>query len=295
MTEISPRLRANLAKSPVDFACKHEPSGYYLVRFAYGRGLMYGNFANKTMHKMIEGGSLQHGRRVSIVFTDYRLPNRCRFRVGYDSNDKEIETMTCVLDTEKGEIPFTHMKQDELDQLLKMIEDGSLAVYDLPLSETKTMYLFQFVNDPNQFIYVNDKVHDAMEGRYENDLPDTRLWIGSLGNMKEEDITGMQRYRDGGTTYIFTKNNQLFSPSPFNKVDKPLWKGSNPKLDLKLERVDLTTFDESTLGIPNVPCKLTELRTICDVLFVEPEALTAMQRMDFKDPTSLGTRSQKSQ
>jgi hypothetical protein len=68
------------------------------------------------------------------------------------------------------------------------------------------------------YIYVS---HDKYNFSYES----FKLFLGKPTQMKEIPVLDVQRYRDGGTTYIKTDKGILYSPTPFNKELKPTWDG----------------------------------------------------------------------
>ena len=68
------------------------------------------------------------------------------------------------------------------------------------------------------YIYVS---HDKYKFSYES----FKLFLGKPAQMKEVPVLGVERYRDGGTTYVKTAKGMLFSPTPFDKEKKPTWDG----------------------------------------------------------------------
>ncbi len=64
------------------------------------------------------------------------------------------------------------------------------------------------------FIYVSADKHNFS---YES----FRLFVGKGKKMREVQIKNVNRYRDGGTTFIETSKGTFFSPSPFNVQQSP--------------------------------------------------------------------------
>lgn len=86
-------------------------------------------------------------------------------------------------------------------------------------------YLFRL--DDGTYIYVS---HDKYKYGYET----FKLFAGPADHLEEIPINNVERYRDGGTTYVKTDKGTLFSPTPFDKKAKPTWDGEKVKeLDLK--------------------------------------------------------------
>ena len=58
-----------------------------------------------------------------------------------------------------------------------------------------------------------------------------RLYIGNGVNMREIPVQRVERYRDGGTTFIHTREGVFFSPSPFaDQSLSPTWDGQSMEL-----------------------------------------------------------------
>lgn len=91
-------------------------------------------------------------------------------------------------------------------------QDGTLALLEakiIPLPFARaTQYLCQ--TEDGTFIYVSADKYDFTYGSF-------RLFIGDGTTMREVPIRDVQRYRDGGTTYIETAEETFFSPAPINR------------------------------------------------------------------------------
>ena len=77
----------------------------------------------------------------------------------------------------------------------------------------KAQYLVQLANDT--FIYVSadpDLFYESF-----------RLYIGAGTTMREIPVESVTRYRDGGTTYVYTPEGIFFSPAPGHTDLVPHW------------------------------------------------------------------------
>lgn len=77
-------------------------------------------------------------------------------------------------------------------------------------------YLFLHETSGDVYIYVS-------ADKYNNSYESFKLFIGNGDNMRELPVRHVERYRDGGTTYIETDEGTLFSPTPFDQDAKATW------------------------------------------------------------------------
>jgi hypothetical protein len=83
----------------------------------------------------------------------------------------------------------------------------------VPLPATRrTEYLCQ-AEDGTLFYVGSDKYNYSYES--------FKLFVGDGNTMREIPVECVERYRDGGTTYIRTPEETFFSPSPFNAQRDP--------------------------------------------------------------------------
>ena len=81
-------------------------------------------------------------------------------------------------------------------------------------------YLFKLAD--GNLIYVScDKYHYAYEL--------FKLFIGKPDQMEEIHVNDVQRFRDGGTTYVKTDKGVLYSPTTADPKAKPTWDGEKIK------------------------------------------------------------------
>ena len=92
----------------------------------------------------------------------------------------------------------------------------------------KPEYLLLFPD--GRFLYVSA---DSENYSYES----FRLFVGYGAELREVPITKVERFRDGGTTYIYTSQGTLYSPRRLSKEAKPTWN------DVELERLDATRYN----------------------------------------------------
>lgn len=114
----------------------------------------------------------------------------------------------------------------------------------VPLPATRrTEYLCQ--SEDGTFFYVSaDKYNYSYES--------FRLFVGNGTTMREVPVQYVERYRDGGTTYIRTSEETFFSPSPFNAQRDadlvPQW-GSQKLTNLNKDDFDIVETPEGKVSI----------------------------------------------
>jgi|GEM_PF-2845481 len=92
------------------------------------------------------------------------------------------------------------------------VEFDSSKLVPLPLTR-RTEYLCQ-AEDDSTFVYISANKY--------NDFYDTwKLFVGDGKTMRLITVSNVERYRDGGTTYVETAEQAFFSPSPFNAENDP--------------------------------------------------------------------------
>lgn len=108
-----------------------------------------------------------------------------------------------------------------LNKTFKQVEcPMNIEVVPLPTVRAPE-YLFRLVG--GIFIYVS-------ANKYNYSYESFKFFLGKPGQMKEFPVLSVDRYRDGGTTYIKTSAGTLFSPTPFKKPKvKPTWDGEKIK------------------------------------------------------------------
>lgn len=98
-----------------------------------------------------------------------------------------------------------------------LAEDAPSEIEVQPLpSVRKAEYLFRM---GKVIFYVSA---DTFHYSYES----FKLYTGTAPNLHEIPITRVERYRDGGTTEIYTAQGILCSPTPSKKEAKPTWNGA---------------------------------------------------------------------
>ncbi len=114
----------------------------------------------------------------------------------------------------------------------------------VPLPATRrTEYLCQ-AEDGTLFYVSADKYNYSYES--------FKLFVGDGTTMREILVQYVERYRDGGTTYIRTPEETFFSPSPFNAQRDtsmgPQW-GSQKLTKLDKESYDIVETPEGEVSI----------------------------------------------
>lgn len=95
-----------------------------------------------------------------------------------------------------------------------------------------TEYLFMAAG--GQYFYV-------CADKYNYSYESFRLFVGTPPNLRPIKIKHVERYRDGGTTYIRTDEGILFSPSPFKEGVKATWTNVD-KFEIDLVKLDPSQF-----------------------------------------------------
>lgn len=105
-------------------------------------------------------------------------------------------------------------------KIFKLVETPAEVDY-VPLPHIRIPeYLFKLAD--GSFIYVScDKYHYAYEL--------FKLFMGKPDGLTEIHVNGVDRYRDGGTTYVKTDKGVLYSPTTADPKAKPTWDGEKIK------------------------------------------------------------------
>lgn len=115
--------------------------------------------------------------------------------------------------------------------------DESSVVVPLPFAR-QTEYLCQ--TEDGTLVYVSADKHNYS---YES----FRLFVGDGLLMREIPIEHVERFRDGGTTCVYTTEGRtFFSPSPSNAR-------RDPKLVPKWDEEDLASLDRDAYDIVETP------------------------------------------
>lgn len=251
-----------------------DSSGRLIIRFKYKSEMFdkdqvnpdfFGNNrafygTEKNLFQLQESGFGGTSKRYSMSFVDPRVKGgerdqRATFYAGVDQEDmfKESPNYTLVCGDKAQSVEYKPLSKERIAKLQTSIRDGKVPLNSLPQDSRKPEYIFKQAD--GTIIYV-----DASEYNYSYES--YRFFVGKPGAMKEMKIKDVERYRDGGTTYIKLENGQtLFSPTAFDKTKKPTWNGNT------LERVDAAKFDLASMGIKGVPSGEADLHTPCDKFY----------------------------
>lgn len=114
----------------------------------------------------------------------------------------------------------------------------------IPLPATRRTEYFCMAPD-GTFVYVSA---DKFNYSYES----FKLFVGDGKTMRGIPVQYVERYRDGGTTYIKTPEQQFFSPSPFNAERDPnlvpQW-GATKLVNLNASDYDITETADGQVTI----------------------------------------------
>lgn len=235
-------------------------SGHVVIRFEYSDSdpefinsneSFFGD--SKGLNQLQEAGFSGSTNHFVLDFPDTRLKDNGKFIAGVDEKDlnKETANYTVVCDGKKA--TYHRMTPDKVSKLQASIRSGNTPLFSLPSNDRSPEYLFKRPGQ-NQYIYV-----DA--SKYNYSYESFRMYVGAPKRMNKRMIADVHRLRDGGTTYIKTKDGEtLFSPAAFDPSRKPKWN------EFPLERLDPLKFDLASLGIPGVPSPKSTLHTPCDPL-----------------------------
>lgn len=114
----------------------------------------------------------------------------------------------------------------------------------VPLPDIRVpAYLFRFHDGQREFVYVS-------AAKYNSSQESFRLYIGTGNSMRRVPVSSVQRFRDGGTTYVRTTEGTLFCPSPFKRTLSATWHKQ------PLEKLDPACYEisESNSGV-EICCK----------------------------------------
>ena len=136
---------------------------------------------------------------------------------------------------------LTPLSKDEVSALNKKIQGKKIPLWSLPDYREPQYY---FKGSDGESYYVGA---DAAQFTYES----FRLYKGKPGAMKEIKIKNVERYRDGGTTYITGEDGSvLFSPSGFGVAKKQAtFTGPDGKV-VNLEKALYKDTKFDFLGLP---------------------------------------------
>ncbi len=247
----------------------HDDQGNLIVRFDYkdkilGNGenpeffdtnlTFYGN--QKGLYQQEETGFGGTSTQYHLSF--YDPSGSGDFYAGVDTKDifKPSDEYRLVCG-EKSKL-FEPASDQVIAQIQSQIRSGKIPLHPLPTSDRQPEYVFK-AKDNSLWVYV-----DAAKLNYSYES--YRLFVGSLKAMKEYKIKDVERYRDGGTTYITLKNGGvLFSPTPFER-NKPATLSNASGKVTELETLDHRSFDVSQFSIKGVPTPATALKTPCELL-----------------------------
>ena len=214
----------------------------------------YGNMNDLSQQEQKGFGGTSE--RYVVSFADPRLKESGNFYAGVDPKNIFKENGKYELHCGDKRASYRPLSVEKKAKLLEMVRSGKNKLASLPKDDRKPEYLFKR-KGTNQYIYV-----DA--AKYNYSYESFRLFVGEPGKMNESKIENVERYRDGGTTYIKTKDGEeLFSPTPFSQDKNPTWNKM-----YQLERLDPSKFDLKSLGIAGVPAGEAKLRTPCDRFFL---------------------------
>ncbi len=277
----------NLKNVEIENAYK-DKSGRMIVRFKYkstsspkeeqnpeffgSNRAFYGT--EKKLFQLDERGYGGSTNNYTMGFSDPRIivngkEERGQFFAGVSQENifKENTKYTVICGDKKKSISYQPLSKQEILNLQELIRNGNAPLSGLSKEVRVPEYIFK--GDNGTIIYL-----DAEKYNYSYDS--FRMFSGKPGAMKEIKVKSVDRFRDGGTTYIKTEDGStLYSPTAFNKDESPTWNGA------KIERLGKKEFDLASLGIKGVPSIEAKLNTPCDRFFktkvpgsddVKPEA-----------------------
>lgn len=138
-------------------------------------------------------------------------------------------------DPRTGKSYHVERKGDELkigDQEFKKVDTPEeIEAFKMP-EQRVNEYMYKLPD--GRYLYVSSDKN----GGYES----FKAYIGKPGEMKEIEIKDIERYRDGGTTYIDTSEGKLFSPTFLEPEKQSTWNGQ------PIEEVAPGDFDVSEVN-----------------------------------------------
>ena len=238
-----------------------DQNGNLIIRIGYNKELskifssrfFYGNQEGLYNLKVrIVAGS---GIRYMFSFLDRSQENQTGvFFAGVDPEDfyKETDQYTLVCDGKQ--LNFEPISENIKKDIEQKIRNDEISLIPLP-NERQPVYLFGY-KDGDTIIYVDGP-------KFFRNTYDFRLFIGKMGEMKELKVTDEQRFRDGGTTYIYLEDGSvLFAPARRDNI--PTWTDSSGQ-EIELKEYSIHS-DLTLLGINGVPTSEKALKTPCELL-----------------------------
>lgn len=144
----------------------------------------------------------------------------------------------------KGDAMILANENGKQVRLTKVPEERAHAILDkvefkpLP-KEQRPEYLAQLPN--GEYLYVSSPKYDYQDEGF-------KAYLGTAGNMRELKISEVERFRDGGTTFIHTDAGLFFFPTPFNQEAKASLK---PAQGDAVEITKLDVRDQTSLAVIN--------------------------------------------
>ena len=240
-----------------------DQNGNLIIRFKFGFNeelyeifpLNFNFYGNQEKLYQLDTGSMSaHSGKYRFSFFDPSQENqRGMFFGGMDEED--IINDQYLLVCGDKQLEFEPISEDLKKDLEQKIQNDEIPLVSLPIEIRQSEYFFRTKNG-DFIIYVDSSKFYSYES--------FRLFIGKLGEMRELKVTNVERFRDGGTTYIYLEDGSvLFVPVHQGKI--PTWTDSKGE-EVELERLDIHSFDLNTLGINDVPTSEKTLKTPCELV-----------------------------
>lgn len=259
---------AGLQDSEIE-AAYQDKNGNLIVRFQYQSkslsspetpdlfGLNRTFYGNENGLYQLKGTGFS-GRMPIYHFSFFdpsQKEQRGHFYARIDPEDTTKETNSNLIVCDNSERDFSLVSEDLKSDLQQEIRDSQIPLNPLPRDARSSVYLFKSKTS-DLYIYV-----DA--SKFNFSYESFRLFVGKLGEMKNLEITNVNRLRDGGTTHInLADGSKLFSPSALTQGKVATW--TSREGTLELEDLSTQSFELETLGIKDVPSKDKLLKTPCE-------------------------------
>ena len=161
----------------------------------------YGN--QEELYQLASGSKSAHSGKYRFSFFDPSQENqRGIFFGGMDAED--IINDQYLLVCGDKQLEFEPISEDLKKDLEQKIQNGEIPLVFLPIEIRQSEYLFR-TKKGDFIIYVDSSKFYSYES--------FRFFIGKLGEMRELKVTNVERFRGGGTTYIYLEDGSvLFAP-----------------------------------------------------------------------------------
>ncbi len=232
-----------------------------------GNLVFYGT--EKSLFLLDQKGFGSLGKTFQIGFSDPQIksPGKDKdgeFYAGGTPKDPYTDSSqyTAICGASHRVVHYQPLAPAEITTLQSKIQQGHVPLIPLPPEARQPELLLK--RSDGSFIYVD-------RPRYSPFSDDFRLFVGFPGKMEQKKIISFEKAQDKGLLILRTRDgDSLSAPRDPMSDENSTW---NKKT---LEKIELTSFDLSSLGIEGVSSEQVPLHTPCDS--VHPAAKNSLLR-----------------